>query len=85
MVNNRGFIIHKSAKKKGKRHDYDIYKNNHPVTPKQVVNVFDLGYLGIEKDSPQQLSSIPQRNKRNLDLSVQKKWNTTNAILKREL
>ena len=31
MVNNRGFIIHKSAKKKGKRHDYDIYKENHPL------------------------------------------------------
>jgi DDE superfamily endonuclease/Helix-turn-helix of DDE superfamily endonuclease len=28
MVNNRGFIIHKSAKKKGKRHDYDIFKEN---------------------------------------------------------
>ena len=23
---------------------------NHPVTPKQVVNVFNLGYLGVEKD-----------------------------------
>jgi hypothetical protein len=39
MVNNRGYIIHKANHKKGKRHDYDIYKNNHPVTPKQVVNV----------------------------------------------
>ena len=29
---------------------YSIYKKNHPITPKQVVNVFDLGYLGIEKD-----------------------------------
>ena len=56
MVNNRGFIIHKSNHKKGRRHDYDIYKENHPVTPKQVVNVFDLGYLGIEKDFPEQLS-----------------------------
>jgi hypothetical protein len=65
MVNNRGFIIHKSAKKKGKRHDYDIYKENHPATPKQVVNVFDLGYLGIEKDFPEQLSSLPNRKKRN--------------------
>jgi hypothetical protein len=57
MVNNRsGFIIHKTVKKKkGHRHDYNIYKNNHPVTPKQVVNVFDLGYLGVEKDFPKQL------------------------------
>ena len=57
MVNNRsGFIIHKTAKKKGHKHDYNIYKNNYPVTPKQVVNnVFDLGYLGVEKDFPKQL------------------------------
>jgi hypothetical protein len=48
MVNNRGFIIHKVNHKKGRRHDYDIYKNNHSVTPKQVVNVLDLGYLGVE-------------------------------------
>jgi hypothetical protein len=54
MVNNRGFLIHKvNHHKKGQRHDYDIYKNNHPVTPKQVVNVLDLGYLGVEKDFPE--------------------------------
>jgi hypothetical protein len=69
MVNNRGFIIHKTSHKRGCRHDYNIYKNNHPATPKQVVNVFDLGYLGIEKDFPQQLSSIPHRKKRSLGLS----------------
>ncbi len=45
MVNKHGIIIHNSKHKKGRRHDYDIYKKNHPVTPKQVVNVFDLGYL----------------------------------------
>jgi hypothetical protein len=45
MVNNRGFILHKIRHKKGRKHDYDIYKNNHPVTPKQVVNVIDLEYL----------------------------------------
>jgi hypothetical protein len=43
MVNNRGYILHKANHhKKGRRHDYDFYKKNHPVTPKQVVNVFDL-------------------------------------------
>ena len=45
MVNNRGFIIHKTTSKKGKRHDDDMYKENHPVDPKQkVVNVVDLEY-----------------------------------------
>ena len=39
MVNNRGIIIHKTGHKKGRRHDYEIYKKNHPITPKEVVNV----------------------------------------------
>jgi hypothetical protein len=34
MANNRGYIIHKSAIKKGRRHYYEVYKENHPVTPK---------------------------------------------------
>jgi len=57
MVNNYGYVIHKTNHKRGCRHDYDIYKNNHSFTPKQVVNVVDLGYLGIEKDFLEQLSS----------------------------
>ena len=73
MVNNHGIIIHKVNHKKGRRHDYDIYKENHPLTPKQVVNVVDLGYLDIEKDFPQQLSSIPHRKKRNMRLSSEQK------------
>jgi hypothetical protein len=69
MVNNRGYIIQKTGYKKGRRHDYDIYKKNHPLVPKQVVNIFDLGYLGVEKDFPEQLSSLPNRKKRNMDPS----------------
>jgi DDE superfamily endonuclease len=74
MVNNRGLIIHKVGHRTGSRHDYDIYKKNHSVTPKEVVNVFDLGYLGAEKDFPEQISSIPQRKKRNLDLSAEERY-----------
>ena len=66
MVNNHGIIIHKTGHKKGRRHDYDIYKENRPVTPNKVVNVVDLGYLGIEKDYSEQLSSLPYKKKRNL-------------------
>jgi hypothetical protein len=65
MVNNHGYILHKTDNKKGRRHDYDVYKKNHPMTPKQVLNVVDLGYLGIEKDFPQQLSALPCKKKRN--------------------
>jgi hypothetical protein len=68
-VNNRGYILHKVGYKKGRKHDFDSYKKDHPVTPKQVVNVVDLGYLGIEKDFPEQLSALPCKRKRNRDLS----------------
>src|SRR4051794_2329386 len=73
VVNNHGVIIHKTHHKKGCRHDYDIYKENHPVTPKQVVNVFDLGYLGVEKDFQEQLSDLPCKRQRNCELSVDEK------------
>ena len=59
--------------KKGRKHDYDIYKGGHPVTPKEVVNVFDLGYLGVKKDFSEQLSSIPIRKKKNQELSQEEK------------
>jgi hypothetical protein len=73
VVNNKGIIIHKTGHKKGHRHDYDIYKKNHPVTPKQVVNVFDLGYLGVGKDYPEQLSSLPYKKKKDQELSAEGK------------
>ncbi len=70
IVNNKGIIIHKLRYKKGgRRHDYDIYKNSHPVIPKDVLNVFDLGYLGVEKDFHEQKSYIPNKKKRNQNLS----------------
>ncbi len=56
-----------------------VYKKNHPVTPKQVVNVFDLGYLGIEKDYPEQLFALPYRKKR-YQQSYQKKQKEYNNI-----
>ena len=77
MVNNCGIIIHKTKHKKGHRHDYDIHKENHPVNPKQVVSVFDLGYLGVGKDFPEQTSSLPNRKKRSQkDLSCEEKGTT---------
>lgn len=83
IVNNQGIIIHKLRYKKGRRHDYDIYKEEHPVTPKEVVNVFDLGYLGIEKDFPEQLSSIPIRKKKNVEISQEEKEHNKNHSRRR--
>ncbi len=70
MVNNHGYIIHKANnRKKGRRHDYILkYNKNRPVTPKDVVNVFVLGYLGVKKDYSQQKSSLTCKKKKNHEL-----------------
>ncbi len=36
-VNNRGYILHKVGYKKGRKHDYDIYKKNYPVFQKRLL------------------------------------------------
>jgi hypothetical protein len=48
---------------------YRVYKKNQPITHKDVLNVFDLGYLGVEKDFPEQKFTIPNRKKKNQELS----------------
>ena len=64
MVNNHGFIIHKRVHKKGEDMTMIFnYKKNHPVTPKQVVNVVDLGYIGIENDFPNNYHPYPIERK----------------------
>ena len=72
-VNQRGLIIHKSKHKQiGKKHDYKIYKTNHPDMPKEIENMFDLGFLGVEKDFPtEQKSSLPVRKKKNCEMTLQ--------------
>ncbi len=72
-VNNRGYILHKVGYKKGRKHDYDVYKKNHPVIPKEVIIVFDLGYLGVETDFLEQLSALSNKKKRNQFLSDDEK------------
>jgi hypothetical protein len=69
MVNTGGLILHKTGHKGGRKHDYDVYKHNHPITSSQVENVVDLGYLGIEKDFPTVKSVLPIRKKKNTLLS----------------
>ncbi len=68
---------------KGKKHDYRIYKKNHPVTPKEVENIFYLGFLGVEKDYPEQISSLPIKKKRNQELTLDEKEYNKNHSKKR--
>ncbi|HEY6885262.1 MAG TPA: transposase family protein [Nitrososphaeraceae archaeon] len=64
MVNSEGLILHKTDHRKGRKHDYDVFKNNHPITPTQVENVLDLGYLGVQNDYPTGKYKLPFKKKR---------------------
>jgi hypothetical protein len=56
------------------------------ITPKQVVNVFDLGYLGIEKDFPGHLSAaLPYKKRRNQQELPAEEKDYNKYILKKEL
>ena len=68
---------------KEEKHDYDIYKENHPSNPKKFVNVFDIGYLGVEKYFLEQLSFIPNRKQRNQELSQDEKQYNQNHSKKK--
>jgi hypothetical protein len=69
MVNSEGTILHKTGHDRGRIHDYEIFKNKHPITPLQVENVLDLGYLGVKNEFPTVKSVLPFRKKRKSELS----------------
>ena len=78
--------MHKSNQhKKGRKHDYSVYRDEHPITLPQVKNYFDLGYKGIEKDFPDLKVVLPVKKKRNIELTKPKqKRDTTKDIVDRE-
>jgi len=84
MVNSEGLILHKTEHKKGRKHDYNVYKNKHPITPLRVENVFDLGYIGVQNDFPTVKSVLPFRKKRKKgELSnEEKKYNRKHSKLR---
>ena len=69
MVNSEGTILHKTGHDRGRIHDYEVYKNKHPITPPQVENVLDLGYLGVKNDYPTVKYVLPFRKRRKSELS----------------
>ncbi len=81
MVNNHGYIIHKT----NIREDEDTIMIFIKITilslPNKLLMSLILGYLGIEKDFPEQLSSLPNRKKEKpFDLSQeQKEYNKIHA------
>jgi len=63
-VNKDGLVIHRTDHVRGRRHDYDLFKENHPKLPDGVSGAFDLGYQGVKKDLPELNAMIPFKRNR---------------------
>ena len=48
-INLDGMIIHKYVHSPGSHHDYKIYKSKHPTLSEELLQFYDLGYLGLGK------------------------------------
>ncbi len=69
-ANQKGLIVYKTKRRqRGREHDYHIYKKNHPELPEDVERMYDLGFIGVQKDFPEQISSLPIKRKRNQTLT----------------
>lgn len=83
-ANQKGLLIYKTKhKQRGRRHDYRIYKKNHPDLPKDVMRMYDLGFLGIEKDFPEQKTLLPIKKEKGCDLTAEEKEYNRNHSAKR--
>ena len=82
-INLNGEIIHKSTHCPGSYHDYKIYKSKHPTLSEELLIFYDLGYLGVEKDFPDQISIIPYKKKKGEELNdSQKEWNKAQSKIR---
>ena len=59
------------------KHVYSNYKKNHPDIQKEVVSMFDLGFLGVEKDFPTKQKSYShiKRKKDQILTEVEEEYN----------
>jgi hypothetical protein len=72
-VNNKGIILHKPPHARGRRHDYSIFKTNHPRVPPEVNISLDRGYEGVQKDYPELNTTTPYKKRRGQGLTPEQK------------
>jgi len=63
-VNRDGVILHMTRHARGRRHDYDLFKQSRPVLPPGVRLGVDLGYDGIKDEYPELDVMIPFKRRR---------------------
>jgi len=73
-VNKKGLILHKTKHRKGKQHDYDVFKKTGPppIPPDVTIGV-DLGYYGIQNNYPELNVHIPVKKPKKKELTKQEK------------
>ena len=82
-INLKGEIIHKPPHSHGRRNDYGILKVKLPVLSEELLVFYDLGYLGVEKDFPKQISILPYKKKKGKELlDYQKEWNKSQSKIR---
>ena len=82
-INLDGIIIHKPPHSPGRRNDYGILKVKLPVLSEELLVFYDLGYLGVEKDFPKQISILPYKKKKGKELlDYQKEWNKSQSKIR---
>ncbi len=50
-----------------------IMQIKHPALSKDLMIFYDLGYLGVEKDFPDQISVLPYKRKKGKELAIPQK------------
>jgi len=80
-ANQKGLITYKTKRRqRGRKHDYHIYKKNHPQLPKVVEGMYDLGFLGVQKDFSEQKSCLLIKKDRDCELTeVEKEYNKNHS------
>ena len=72
-VNSKGLIVHKTKHARGRRHDYDVFKDSHPKLPKEVRPGTDLGYYGIQNDFPELNPILPFKREKGKELTEEQR------------
>ncbi|MGI0063075.1 MAG: transposase family protein [Nitrosotalea sp.] len=82
-INLRGEIIHKPPHSPGRRHDYGMFKEKHPVLPEGLQTFGDLGYKGMENDFPEMNPVLPYKKRRCRKLTpTQREFNRCHARIR---
>ncbi len=66
-VNLDGIIMHKSTYSPESHHHYSTYKSKHLTLSEELLQFYELRYLGVQKDFPNQHSTVQEKERKNIN------------------